>query len=353
MAALVRWAGRPSALSDPAAARDPADLAERELERLRWRTASLQTSTKWALPLAKASYERADARSLEERELSHPDAVAAFRDFARRYGSMPGARQLVVTVDELDKIGDVDKAAEMINSAKDLLHIDRTHFVVSVSEEALAGYALRGMSVRDVFDSAFDVVLDVKPLTASESLALLEGRVLDFPVPVGLLCHSVAGGLPRDLVRSARQCVGLRRASNGAVSVPALADALTRRQLSSALDAAIRLGSSGARSPEIFRLREQVDAGAALTRATVAPLLNGDESGSTGALGVFATFLGTTCDYFSAPRDRAEWQKVIADGSALKCAGVLASVQRTIPISPSAAAASLVAARRLCGLDPL
>jgi hypothetical protein len=54
-----------------------------------------------------------------------------------------------------------------VNGLKDLCHVTDTHFVVSVSEDALDSFALRGVPVRDVFDSSFDTVMRIRPFTAA------------------------------------------------------------------------------------------------------------------------------------------------------------------------------------------
>ena len=112
----------------------------------------------------------------------------------------------------LDKIADGNQAIELINGLKDLFHIRNTHFLVSVSQDALISFALRGVPVRDVFDSSFDQVVRLKPFTPADSTELLSRRVIRFPIAAALLCHVVSGGLPRELIRTARSCVELRRA---------------------------------------------------------------------------------------------------------------------------------------------
>ncbi len=330
-----------------------AALAAREKRRLEWHT-SVQTSRRWLLPLGKASYESTEGETLEERELSQAESVSAFRDFIRRYSKLSD-RPVIVTIDELDKIGDPAKAVELINGVKDLFHIDGTHFVVSVSEEALAGFALRGIEVRDVFDSAFDIVLDVRPLTVDESLQLLEGRVLAFPKAIGLLCHSVSGGLPRDLIRCARFCITYRKECGEPVSLADLTAALARSELSSALDAALRVGLDDSDVIEILTLRERIAGGVALTNEVISDLLTPNGDGGTSALSVFAALLETICEYFSRPLDRAEWEQLIdaGDRPARTCATAFATVKQTIPLSAAAAAVSLDSARRASDLAPI
>lgn len=90
------------------------------------------------------------------------------------------------------------------------------YYLISVSDDALAAYEMRGLPVRDAFDSAFDEVIHVRYLDLEGSLRLLKKRVL-MPDPFVWLCHCLSGGLPRDLIRAARHVViaaGRKRASD-------------------------------------------------------------------------------------------------------------------------------------------
>jgi hypothetical protein len=66
------------------------------------------------------------------------------------------------------------------------------------------------MPVRDVFDSSLDAVVMVQPLTFREAKRLIRARMSSGPSErmsdsQVLLCHCLAGGLPRDLLRFCRQ----------------------------------------------------------------------------------------------------------------------------------------------------
>ena len=67
----------------------------------------------------------------------------------------------------------------------------------SVSGDALDSYALCGIAMRDVFDSASDTVLRVEPFAANDPIELSSRRVVDFPEPVVLLRSSSRRGAPR------------------------------------------------------------------------------------------------------------------------------------------------------------
>jgi hypothetical protein len=113
----------------------------------------------------------------------------------------------VIAIDELDKLSEASDLVEVINDMKDLFHIEGVHFLVSVSTDALDNFASRGVPTRDAFDSAFDTIFSMNRMLPEESIRILQARSTGFPVPLALFCHAWVGGLPRDLLRTARSCV--------------------------------------------------------------------------------------------------------------------------------------------------
>lgn len=218
--------------------RDTEQLARYELDTVGW-TASKEKASKTTVSLiSKLAFEDSSRVGAAQVERSHPELVEDLRDFVKRYFELAAnAKPIVVGIDEVDKITDPTRAAEAINNLKDLFHMNRTHFLVSVSEEALNSFAARGVPVRDVFDSSFDTVVHVRRLTAEESIQLLNERVLHFPVAVALLCHAWGGGLPRDVLRVARDCVAARRRNDHPVAVVDLASTVIGESVKGALTA--------------------------------------------------------------------------------------------------------------------
>lgn len=96
----------------------------------------------------------------------------------------------------------------ILNGLKAIFGLDNTHFLVSVSEDAMSDFERRGLPIRDAFDSSLDEVARIDELTVEESMRLLsECGNYDFPQSFGALCHCLSGGLPRELLRGARQLV--------------------------------------------------------------------------------------------------------------------------------------------------
>jgi hypothetical protein len=184
-----------------------AAAARRHLTDVRY----LQTSTSgWFGSLAfpggaGGQYSRAIAQA--EQPLSYPEIVAEFRAFARDVAAelhRRGAR-VFVGIDELDKIGAPEQAERFLNEIKGIFGIPHLYFMVSVSDDALTSFERRGLPLRDAFDSSFDEIIHVGPLSYTESRRLLYRRVIGLTEPYVALCHCLAGGLARDLIRAARQ----------------------------------------------------------------------------------------------------------------------------------------------------
>lgn len=156
------------------------------------------------------------SRETTRQPRTYPEIIREFRDFldltitcvAREPEVSRPA--VVIILDELDKIVAPDAAQDFVNEVKALLTLDVPGFLllVSVSEDALASFERRGLPVRDAFDSAFDVIFRVEYLKLGDARQVLTGRVLGLPEPFICLCHCLAGGLPRELIRVARQVVG-------------------------------------------------------------------------------------------------------------------------------------------------
>jgi hypothetical protein len=166
-------------------------------------------------------------RTLARVPLSFPEIVARLRAFLALAATSAEVR---IGIDELDKIESEETAHRFLNEIKGVFGIPRCFFLVSVSEEALSNFDRRGAGLRDVFDSSFDEILYVPPLTFAESVALLRQRVIGLPVPYLALCHVLSGGLPRDLIRVARAAIGAKP-DDGDGRLVVIATKLVEREL--------------------------------------------------------------------------------------------------------------------------
>jgi energy-coupling factor transporter ATP-binding protein EcfA2 len=177
------------------------------------------------IPLASLEGKVNSGTELADRQMSYPDVVRLFREFLEQISSEE--LEVRIGIDELDKMDD-EAACRFLNGIKAVFRIPSCFFFVSVSEDAMSSFERRGAPVRDVFDSSFDDVLWISHLGLSASIDLLERRVVGLPVPFSCLLHSVSGGLPRDLIRAARNLFELEKGSSLAKATAHLAGEMLR-----------------------------------------------------------------------------------------------------------------------------
>lgn len=186
----------------------------------------------------------------KHRELTHPELVARFREMLTQFSRDRADDRFVIFIDELDKLNQIDDLVEAVNGIKDLLHLPGVHFVVSVSVDALVRFEERGMAARDAFDSAFDTVIRMKPLTLTESHVVLASRAANFPAVLVLCCHAWSGGLARDLLRNARRCVEIHRRSTDVLDVSEIMVRMVTEDMAAHVENALR----AARDEDVDRL---------------------------------------------------------------------------------------------------
>jgi hypothetical protein len=143
-------------------------------------------------------------RGLTRQQMHLPeiiDSLRAFLEHAARH------QRVVIGIDELDKMRSEHAAEQLLNEIKGIFGVRGCFFLVSVSEDAMSNFERRGLPFRDVFDSTFDEIVWFEPLTPAEAVATIDRRVLLMPVPFKQLCYALSGGLPRDLIRTARKVI--------------------------------------------------------------------------------------------------------------------------------------------------
>jgi hypothetical protein len=205
------------------------------------------------------------SHELARQQMSLPDVVAEMRHLVERLtGPAAGESrvQVRIGIDEMDKIDSLEDAGRFMNELKVLFGIAGCFFLVSVSEDAMSQFERRGLPLRDVFDSSFDEIVRVGPLTAERSVALLGERTIGMPLPFMLLCHVMAGGLPRDVIRMARAILEPDAKERSLAQVTAI---LVRSQVQAKVRGTLVAAGRLPEAPEIESLREW------LQLASVAP----------------------------------------------------------------------------------
>lgn len=179
-----------------------------------------------------------EAVQTSERPMSLPEIVTAFRGFlAEVCTPKETGYKVVIGIDEMDKIHSEEDAQKFLNEIKMIFDVPDCFFLVSVSEHAMSCFERRGLPFRDVFDSSFDDIVYVDYLRTDDSKRLLTRRVIGMPLPFVDLCHCYCGGLPRDLIRSARMLLDLVRTDPGNRNLTHLATRLIRDDLKAKLRA--------------------------------------------------------------------------------------------------------------------
>lgn len=188
-------------------------LAGQQLDRIRFlQTYTTGWSGKLSMPL-KGEAGRTWSTQRAEQQLTHPEVVDKFREFAelaaQRLDVERVAGRVVIAIDELDKIGEPEKAHQFINDVKGVFDVPGCLFFVSVSDDAVLGFEQRGLGVRDAFDSAFSEMVRLEPFTLDESRLWIALRLRGISEQFCYLAHCLSGGLPRDLKRCAVEMADL------------------------------------------------------------------------------------------------------------------------------------------------
>jgi hypothetical protein len=115
-----------------------------------------------------------------------------------------GGGRVIICIDEMDKIRDSDRAEQFLNNIKAIFDVPGCLYLVAISEDAMTVFASQTPAIRTAFDSAFDEIISVPPMEFPDARQLLQLRTTRVPLPFLALCHVLAGGVPRELIRAAR-----------------------------------------------------------------------------------------------------------------------------------------------------
>ncbi|MGH3388402.1 MAG: P-loop NTPase fold protein [Actinomadura sp.] len=324
--------------------------AAKHLQRIRYlQTTSSETA--WNATVRGLGFRRARGRLLARQPLTYPEIVKAFKGFltvvAAHVTSLgDGAGLLVIGIDELDRIQPAAGAREFLNEIKVIFDVRNCLFVLSVSDDALHEAELAPVGRRDVFDSAVDEVVRVEPLDQEGAVALLNPRVYGgVPEAFAALFNCLSGGIPRDLLRTARAAL-LFTEEDGPQQeeLPETAERLVERELAritSSLAAGVPPELSGPLPGRLLRDGSLLSFGERIT-----------EKAATTANRLF--FLDTVLGVFS-PNLTGDMIRT-ASGQAprdVRSFTALAKTASYIGVDDLQALASLQAVRAAWGLPPL
>ena len=179
-------------------------------ERIRFTTSlrlGAEISISGGNPLA-AAFKRTRDKALDERPTTVASLVFDFRNLAELIANTVHG-PVVIGIDELDKIENADAVRKLLRDVKGIFEVTGVHFLVSVSEEAMAALQLGTLRSdgRNEFNSSFYTVITLPSLDPDEALELLCTRGFHGgPERATALCL-LAGGNQRELIRMADMAV--------------------------------------------------------------------------------------------------------------------------------------------------
>lgn len=294
------------------------------------------------LPAKLFASTRSSSVKQTERPVGRPELAQHFRRTVEDYirHSRDGDRRerevqrVLICVDELDKIANSAGALNLVNELKDLMHIEGTHFLLTVSEDALRAFSLRGVPVRDAVDSTFDEVFEVRGLTAVESHRVIVQRAPEFPPPLTRFCHAWSLGVPRDLLRAARHCIKVGADQTGARrQLGALVRDVVTTDVRDAVTAQFaRTGAGGLSEDDRVLLLQSLDEPdtARIRELLVKYCPQPSEAASLEwqALLGYLAYAGKVLDVFGVERNYGEWLALSSAGTLDEIADELVAQER-------------------------
>ncbi len=116
----------------------------------------LSNSTELSAPISKFTAKLSKQKSLETRPLSLPGITSDFNTYIQNVSLYK--KKIVVCIDELDKIGDPAELNLLLKGIKGIIGQNKTHFILTVSEDALAKFSTRFRQERDLLESSFEEI---------------------------------------------------------------------------------------------------------------------------------------------------------------------------------------------------
>ncbi len=182
-------------------------------ERLSYET-TVSTSHEAGLAVLRLSSAFRRAKSLTTRPLSLPELAESYSDFLGKIAEV-FTDGVVVCFDELDKIEDPKELDQLLRGIKGILGRENTHFLFTVSDDAISRFSTRRNREQGILESAFEDII----LLDRVSFRFAE-RVLE-PMYAGRNRNNVSkltqidtklfwlfgGGVPREIKRYARACL--------------------------------------------------------------------------------------------------------------------------------------------------
>jgi hypothetical protein len=343
----------------------------REIEYLETSSTGRSRTWKTGITQIPVGFEAASTRgtSWARQPWSAPAAVERFKMLADSAAQDYG--RVIIGIDELDKI-EYDRAARFLNDIKAVFGVRGSYFLVSVSENAAAGFERRGVPFRDAFDSSFDDVITVGYLDWQTSRALLNTRVVGMHAPFAALCYVFSGGLARDLIRTARTLFSYGDA-DGALTLSYAVQMLCHEEMQGkirgicreladrhddvlAMDLLVHVQASDVSfetAQQYLQWSEYVgDWIHGLDLSSTSDIAARDRTAVryAGELAVFGYFVGTISEFFDEQLSRTRFTEAVAENNHAGSIWRLAAARQAMAVSPMMSEKHIVGFRRAWSL---
>ena len=125
--------------------------------------------------------------------------AAALKESGYSERRIKACNKILICIDELDKVLDPEKLHNMLKSLKAIFELEGVYYVLSISEDALESYELRGLQIKNEVDSTFTHISKLPPMEVDQCRQFYRER--DLPVDMIPVATVYGGGVPRDMNR--------------------------------------------------------------------------------------------------------------------------------------------------------
>jgi len=186
-------------------------MAKERLDHLRYQT-TLKDSQEAGATVWSVTGKLVRGRELTTRPVSLPGLTADCCIFLRNAVEALGGK-LVICLDELDKIVDTEQLSALLRGVKGIFGQPNTHFLLTVSEDALAEFDTRRGAERGILESAFEEILYLNRVDASIASEIVSKMLRSNPkAPIrenrekSHLFWIFGVGIPREIKRCVLNC---------------------------------------------------------------------------------------------------------------------------------------------------
>lgn len=136
----------------------------------------------------------------------------------RALGKLPSF-EVIICIDELDKIIDQSELRNFIRRIKAIFEIPGVYYYASLSEDALQAFYLGGFEGKNEFDSAFDHIIYIPPVNCDlgENIAevyLNKHSMEEYSPRLSRAIAASSHGVPRDILRRCDEIIATGNISN-------------------------------------------------------------------------------------------------------------------------------------------